>query len=147
MIEINNLAINNFVKFIYNNNYYLGYVNAIFSNNVVNIVTFDDKDFNVTSHEILGIDINDEFLIKNGFNKKLDINSSDYYGYDLHIYSNKINDCFINIDGFLSNPTNTYNCQIDDFNCCSLGGFECKYIHELQNGISLITKKPHKFII
>ena len=52
-----------------------------------------------------------------------------------------VNDCFVEIRNGVSNSINrNWFCHIDNLAHSTIGGFDFQYLHELQNGIRLITK-------
>lgn len=56
-------------------------------------------------------------------------------------YQIAVNDCFVEIRNGVSNSINrNWFCHIDNISHSTIGGFEFQYLHELQNGIRLITK-------
>lgn len=56
-------------------------------------------------------------------------------------YRIAVNDCFVEIRNGVSNSINrNWFCHIDNLFHSTIGGFDFQYLHELQNGIRLITK-------
>ena len=56
-------------------------------------------------------------------------------------YQMVVNDCFIEIRHNISNSIDRdWYCHIDNAAHSTIGGFDFQYLHELQNGIKLITK-------
>ena len=56
-------------------------------------------------------------------------------------YQIVVNDCFVEIRNGVSNSINrNWFCHIDNISHSTIGGFDFQYLHELQNGIRLITK-------
>lgn len=56
-------------------------------------------------------------------------------------YQMVVNDCFIEIRHNISNSIDRdWYCHIDNAAHSTIGGFDFQYLHELQNGIRLITK-------
>lgn len=52
-----------------------------------------------------------------------------------------VNDCFVGIRRDMSNSADRgWYCHIDNLAHSTIGGFDFQYLHELQNGIRLITK-------
>ena len=52
-----------------------------------------------------------------------------------------VNDCFVEVRKDISNSINrNWFCHIDNLSHSTIGGFDFQYLHELQNGIRLITK-------
>lgn len=56
-------------------------------------------------------------------------------------YQIAVNDCFVEIRNGVSNSiSRNWFCHIDNISHSTIGGFDFQYLHELQNGIRLITK-------
>ena len=56
-------------------------------------------------------------------------------------YQIVVNDCFVEVKNGISNSINrNWFCHIDNLSHSTIGGFDFQYLHELQNGIRLITK-------
>lgn len=98
------------------------------------------KDFivPVSCKDIEPIDVTVELLSKSGF-KTLKYNGRHC---DTHVleYNIFINDYFISVDTNSNSAERDYFCHIDNISHSTIGGFDFQYLHELQNGIRLITK-------
>ena len=84
------------------------------------------------------IEVTEEFLLKNGFDKE---NIHIYNGIDEVIFNLYVNSCHIIIDHHSNSVGRDWHCHIDNSDCDSIGSFDFQYVHELQNGIRLITKQ------
>ena len=85
---------------------------------------------------MMPIEVTEELLFKIGFiqeNQNILIHGDDY--------QMVVNDCFIEIRHNISNSIDRdWYCHIDNAAHSTIGGFDFQYLHELQNGIRLITK-------
>lgn len=92
--------------------------------------------FEVKDKDMMPIEVTEELLFKIGFiqeNQKILIHSDDY--------QMVVNDCFVEIRNGVSNSIDRdWYCHIDNAAHSTIGGFDFQYLHELQNGIRLITK-------
>lgn len=92
--------------------------------------------FEVKDKDMMPIEVTAELLFKIGFiqeNQNILIHSDDY--------QIVVNDCFVEIISNVSNSINKdWYCHIDNAAHSTTGGFDFQYLHELQNGIRLITK-------
>ena len=123
---------------------------VLYQNKVVEIVTTHitgtvgilngHKDFivPVSCKDIEPIDVTVELLSKSGF-KTLKYNGRHCDTYVLE-YNIVINDYFISVDTNSNSADRDYFCHIDNISHDTIGGFDFQYLHELQNGIRLITK-------
>lgn len=88
--------------------------------------------FDGIDKDMMPIEVTEELLLKIGFKQVF----KQYF-----IYEMAINDCFIEISHNVSNSIDKdWTCKIDNERYESIGGFDFHYLHELQNGIRLITK-------
>lgn len=85
---------------------------------------------------MMPIEVTEELLFKIGFiqeNQNILTHGDDY--------QMVVNDCFIEIRHNISNSIDRdWYCHIDNAAHSTIGGFDFQYLHELQNGIRLITK-------
>lgn len=90
----------------------------------------------VKDKDMMPIEVTAELLFKIGFtqeNQNILIHSDDY--------QIVVNDCFVEIISNVSNSTDRdWYCHIDNAAHSTICGFGFQYLHELQNGIRLITK-------
>lgn len=86
--------------------------------------------------DMMPIEVTAELLFKIGFiqeNQNILIHSDDY--------QIVVNACFVEIISNVSNSIDKdWYCHIDNAAHSTIGGFDFQYLHELQNGIRLITK-------
>ena len=88
----------------------------------------------VEDKDMTPIDVTEELLLKIGFKQVLIFKQ-------YSIYEMTINDCFVEIIYNVSNSIDRdWSCHIDNAAYSTIGGFDFQYLHELQNGIRLITK-------
>lgn len=92
----------------------------------------------VTAEDIQPIEVTEEFLLNNGFEKK-EYNVSGYSSTSLHymMFENGIFD----INRFSNSVGRDWHCHIENSDCDSIGSFDFQYVHEFQNGIRLITDR------
>lgn len=92
--------------------------------------------FDGVDKDMMPINVDDELLKKVGFIREY---KEPYIPYD--DYQMIVNDCHVSIrqDG-ANSKGRIWSCQIDNDRYESLGGFDFQHLHELQNGIRLITK-------
>lgn len=135
MIDIKDLQIGN--KVLYQNK--VVEIETIHITGTIGIFN-GNKDFivSVSCNDIEPIEVTVELLSKAGF-KPLKYNGRHCDTYVLE-YNIVINDCFISIDTNSNSADRDYFCQIDNLSHSTIGGFDFQYLHELQNGIRLITK-------
>lgn len=92
--------------------------------------------FECKDKDMMPIDVTEELLFKIGFiqeNQNILIHGDDY--------QMVVNDCFVEIRYNVSNSCGRdWYCHVDNSAHSTIGGFDFQYIHELQNGIRLITK-------
>lgn len=89
----------------------------------------------VNDKDIMPIEVTEELLLKNRFKKSASIIDGQ------NDYKACINGCFIEIADYASNTDGrNWYCHVDNDKHESMGGFDFQYLHELQNGIRLITK-------
>lgn len=82
------------------------------------------------------IEVTDELLKKIGFKREY---KEPYVPYD--DYEIFVNGCFISVrKGETNSIDRDWYCHIDNKRFECIGGFDFQYLHELQNGIRLITK-------
>lgn len=86
------------------------------------------------------IEVEDSILVKAGFEKEFDKDLSKFYGMDIFEYHKVVNKCFLRISYISNSLCRDWYCQIDNEKHSSIGGFDFQYLHELQNGIRLITR-------
>lgn len=127
MIPYKDLMIGNYVK-IYNGEIYqVEYINY----DCVSLVNSNNYIEQVMCDRIHPIEVTEELLLKIGFE------SSDYPNEEGYATYNKdTEDYCVSICKF----KNKWFCEIDANKCENVGNFYFKYLHELQNGIRLITK-------
>lgn len=90
----------------------------------------------VKCEEIEPIEVTEELLEKIGFKLQQPVFEGE------EVYESVINGCFIEVDSFYSvEKGNGWSCHIDNRAHSTIGYFDFHYLHELQNGIRLITKK------
>lgn len=91
----------------------------------------------VTSEDIQPIEITENLLLDNGFEK----GESMYLdGVLCTSYNLQFDDTFIDITYGISNSIGrNWYCHIDNCDRQSIGSFDFQYVHEFQNGIRLIT--------
>lgn len=94
------------------------------------------KDFIVpiSCKDIESIEVTDELLLKLGFEKKHDTICRSFD------YCMCYNDCYLEIRTTSNSIGRDWYCHIDNLSHITIGGFDFQYLHELQNGIRLITK-------
>lgn len=84
---------------------------------------------------MMPIEVTEELLLKNRFKKSASIIDGQ------NDYKACINGCFVEIAYYASNiDGRNWYCHIDNDCYETIGGFDFQYLHELQNGIRLITK-------
>lgn len=115
-----------YVEFIGNNYCYLN-----FKENQGDAFEVKDKD-------IMPIEVTEELLLKIGFEKN-EIYGSNDYSFDV-TYDTQFKSCFLEVNNHSNSADRNWYCQIDNNRHESIGGFDFQYLHELQNGIRLITK-------
>lgn len=116
---------------------------VLYQNKVVEIVTTHitgtvgilngHKDFivSVSCKDIEPIEVTVGMLANIGF--ETDIACIDFYM--------TVNDCLVEVRKDISNSIDrNWFCHIDNIAHSTIGGFDFQYLHELQNGIRLITK-------
>lgn len=96
--------------------------------------------------DIRPIEVTDEMLVKTGFDKIDRTDDSEYYGVDDSrgpIFERWIgtDDYFITISENTNRLGGRRWCSIDNYKKEYVGAFHFTYVHELQNGIRLITKQ------
>lgn len=84
------------------------------------------------------IEVTEEFILKNGFEKEKIHLFHRIYEVIFNIY---VNSCHIIIDNHSNSVGRNWHCHIDNSDCDSIGSFDFQYVHEFQNGIRLITGK------
>lgn len=85
------------------------------------------------------IEVTEEFLLKNGFEKGISMNLCDKL---CTSYNIQFNGTFIDVTYGISNSKyRNWHCHIDNCDLDSIGSFDFQYVHEFQNGIRLITKQ------
>lgn len=88
-------------------------------------------------HEIEPIPITKEFLYKNGFIRVVD--KLDGY---ITFYGKEIDGNFLEIRFGMSNTSEDHVvCHVDNSDRCSIGCADIKYIHQLQNFLSVLNIK------
>ena len=128
MIDIKDLQIGNKVL-------YKGKVVEIVTTHITGTVGIlnGHKDFivPVSCNDIEPIEVTSGMLANIGF--ETDIVCIDFYI--------TVNDCLVEVRKDISNSINrNWFCHIDNISHSTIGGFDFQYLHELQNGIRLITK-------
>lgn len=126
MIDYKYLMIGNYVK-IYNGEVYQ--IQSIYCD-CVDIVNSDNSIEKIMCDRIYPIEVTDELLVKLGFKHLLG-------GIGVIKYFSLLMD---EIDIIVNNYNNIYFCSLFIMRK-QLGCFDFKYLHELQNGIRLITKR------
>lgn len=87
--------------------------------------------FSVSCKDVEPIEVTVGMLANIGF--ETDIVCIDFYM--------TVNDCLVEVRKDVSNSINrNWFCHIDNIAHSTIGGFDFQYLHELQNGIRLITK-------
>ena len=90
---------------------------------------------------MMPIEVTEEVLNKIGFKEDTEQFIKSYYKGEVFEYRKVINKCFIKIQSGMSNSNDRdWYCHIDNNTHQTIGGFDFQYLHELQNGIRLITK-------
>lgn len=85
---------------------------------------------------MMPINVDDKLLKKIGFIREC---KEPYIPCD--DYQTVVNDCYISVrKGETNSIDRDWFCHIDNCNFETIGGFDFQYLHELQNGIRLITK-------
>lgn len=85
--------------------------------------------------DMMPIEVTEELLLKIGFEPIHPI----FEGQEE--YQMVVNDCFVEVRNGVSNSIDrNWYCHIDNAAHSTIGGFDFQYLHELQNGIRLITK-------
>lgn len=88
-------------------------------------------------HEIEPIQITEDWLIKNGFEKFFDDICESY-----HYYSKEIDGNYIDIKMNSSNISNDHVvCHVDNSDRCTIGCADIQYVHQLQNFLNLMGIK------
>lgn len=93
-------------------------------------------EWEVNAKDVMPIEVTEELLKKLGFEKN-DIVIDNILAdttYDMQLKS-----FFIEISTHSNSDKKTWYCQIDNGRNESIGGFDFQYLHQLQNGIRLIT--------
>ena len=132
MIDIKDLQIGN--KVLYQNK--VVEIETIHIRGTVGILN-GHKDFivSVSCKDIVPIYVTKSSLISIGFKPIKPV----FEGQEE--YKIAVNDCFVEIINCVSNSINRdWFCHIDNISHSTIGGFDFQYLHELQNGIRLITK-------
>ena len=132
MIDIKDLQIGN--KVLYQNK--VVEIETIHIRGTVGILN-GHKDFIVpiSCKDIEPIEVTDNLLLKLGFKANLPL----FEGQEE--YKIAVNDCLVEVRKDISNSINrNWFCHIDNLAHSTIGGFDFQYLHELQNGIRLITK-------
>lgn len=102
---------------------------------------FESIIFTAKSNDIDPIEVTEEILNKIGFKEDTEPFIKSYYKGKVFEYRKVINNCFIKIQSGMSNSNDRdWYCHIDNNAHQTIGGFDFQYLHELQNGIRLITK-------
>ena len=112
---------------------------SVFAVAFVSVLIDNGKSFiMVPAEDIQPIEVTEDFLIKNGFEKK-EYNVSGYSSTSTHymMFKNGIFD----INKFSNSVGRDWHCHIENSDCDSIGSFDFQYVHEFQNGIRLITGK------
>ena len=134
MISYKDLMIGNWVYLSEKTKYPMQVVGIGDSYCYLNFKGNEADPFDGVDKDMMPIDVTEELLLKIGFKQVLIFKQ--YF-----IYEVAINDCFIEIRHNVSNSIDRdWSCQIDNEKYGSIGGFDFQYLHELQNGIRLITK-------
>lgn len=94
--------------------------------------------FECKDKDMMPIEITEELLLKIGFEKN-EIYGSNDYSFDV-TYDTQLKSCFLEVNKHSNSAYRDWYCQIDNNRHESIGGFDFQYLHELQNGIRLITK-------
>lgn len=87
---------------------------------------------------MMPIGVTEELLLRIGFEKNVIYESNDYI-FDV-TYDIQLKSCFLEVNKHSNSADRNWCCQIDNNRHESIGGFDFQYLHELQNGIRLITK-------
>lgn len=94
--------------------------------------------FDPNIEDMQPIEVTEEFLLKNGFEKEKIHLFHRIYEVIFNLY---VNSCHIIIDNHSNSVGRYWHCHIDNSDCDSIGSFDFQYVHEFQNGIRLITKQ------
>lgn len=131
MIDIKDLQIGN--KVLYQNK--VVEIETIHIRGTVGILN-GSKDFivSVSCKDIVPIEVTEELLLKLGFEKKYETICRSFD------YCMCSNDCYLEIHTTSNSIDRDWFCHIDNISHYTIGGFDFQYLHELQNGIRLITK-------
>lgn len=132
MIDIKELNIGNKVKY---KDSIVEIAATHLTSNVGILGAFQSMIVSVKCEEIEPIEVTEELLVKIGFEKN-EIVVDGYHILDI-TYDYPLGDCFIEIRAIDRN----WYCQINNYAHSTMGDFDFKYLHELQNGIRLVTKK------
>lgn len=133
MIDIKNLQIGNKVKYKDS----IVEITATHLTGYVGILgAFQSMIVSVKCEEIEPIEVTKEMLGKIGFKLQQPVFEGE------EVYESIINGCFVDVDSFYSVERGIgWSCHIDNIAHSTIGYFDFHYLHELQNGIRLITKK------
>lgn len=135
MIDYKDLQMGNYVK-IYSGEVYQ--VESIYYD-MIGLVNSDNFIEQIMCDRIYPIEVTEELLMKIGFEKN-EIVVDGFRVLD-RTYDLPFGDCFIEIREGVSNSVGRgLYCHIDNCAHSTIGGFDFQYLHELQNGIRLITK-------
>lgn len=94
--------------------------------------------FEPNLEDMQSIEVTEDFLLKNGFEKK-EYNVSGYSSTSIHYM--KFGNVIFDINRFSNSIGRDWHCHIENSDCDSIGSFDFQYVHEFQNGIRLITGK------
>lgn len=97
-------------------------------------LNFDDNEgdpFDGIDKEMMPIEVTVGMLVNMGFETDI----------SLIEFNKTVNNCLVGIIKDMSNSVGRdWYCRIDNKRAETIGGFDFQYLHELQNGIRLITK-------
>ena len=135
MIDYKDLKLGNWVYLTEKSKYPMQVVGIGDSYCYLNFKGNEADPFDGVDKDMMPIGIDDILLMKIGF-----IRSPMPIACESKFFS-LVNDCYIEIRKGVSNSNGReWYCHIDNNRRESIGGFDFQYLHELQNGIRLITK-------
>lgn len=135
MIEIKDLSVGNYVYYSSRTKFPM-YVEFIGDNYCyLNFKENQGDAFEVKEKDMMPIEVTELLLMKIGFKPVPPV----FEGQEE--YQMIVNDCFVEVKNGVSNSIDRdWYCHIDNTAHSTIGGFDFQYLHELQNGIRLITK-------
>lgn len=107
-------------------------INEIFEDSV----GLKNREFTTYVTAIEPIEITEEFLLKNGFEKELLIEGNERYD-DWVEFTKFTNKHKISMRHCSNTIQRDWYCHIDNDYCCGVGGMDIEYVHQLQNVCTL----------